>query len=202
MLGTFSFAFSGAVAAMNRRLDVFGVLLMAFVTAIGGGTIRDLLIGSLPVAWLQHPGPTLTIIVAYMAAIFFHGQLYRYRKIFFWMDTFGLALFCVFAINKGIQFGLNPFVCISLGTITGCFGGVLRDVLMNEIPYIFKEDIYASACIAGGLIFFMVWYWHPHHPAANLLSALVIIIIRIGAEYRKWRLPLIYVNYGSGSKLL
>lgn len=191
-LGTVSFAFSGAVAAMNRRLDVFGVLLMAFVTSVGGGTIRDILIGDLPVAWMMDLDLIITVLATYVVALVFHTRLTHFSKVFFWMDTFGLALFTVFAINKGLEFGLNPLVCISLGTITGCFGGVLRDVLMNEVPYIFKEDIYASACIAGGVVFFIIWSIMPGNPLANLLAALIIIIIRAGAEYKKWRLPFIY----------
>ncbi len=178
---------------MRKRLDVFGVLIITFVTAIGGGTIRDLLIGSTPVAWLLDLEIISTIITAYFMALFFLTKLIRWQKIIFWFDSIGLAVFCMVAIEKAISFELHPIVCIALGTVTGCFGGILRDVILNEIPYIFRKDIYASACIAGGLIFFSLNALNMHTGTAAWIAGISIVAIRFFSNYFDWRLPLIYV---------
>ncbi len=192
ILGVMSFAFSGALAAMQKKLDVFGVLVLTFVTAIGGGTVRDLIIGSLPVAWLLDLQVVFTLAVSFFIAIFFSRYIRRMRHTMFWLDTVGLALFCVVAIDKGIHYHLHPIICIALGTITGCFGGIIRDVLLNEIPYVFRKDVYASACIAGGLVYFMVFNITDSANLSSIISGIIIILIRIGAYYRNWRMPDLY----------
>ncbi len=194
ILGTIAFAFSGAYSAMQKRLDVFGVLIITFITAIGGGTIRDLLIGSLPVAWILDLQIITTISVTYLVALFFLPKLMRLSKLLFWFDTIGLAVFCVVAIDKGVSFNLHPVVCIALGTVTGCFGGILRDVILNEIPYVFRKDIYASACIAGGIVYFACRYIGFDEGTTGWIAGIIIGLIRICAFYLKWRLPLIYVK--------
>jgi uncharacterized membrane protein YeiH len=154
ILGTFSFAVAGAFAAMEKKLDPFGVLIICFVTAIGGGTLRDVLIGDLPVAWLSNLPATIVIIVGAVATLFFGGYLKKLDRMLFLFDAIGLGLFTMIGIEKGIDHHLNMAVCIMLGTVTGCFGGVLRDVLLNNVPLIFKKEIYAIASIFGGCIFF------------------------------------------------
>jgi uncharacterized membrane protein YeiH len=194
ILGTIAFAFSGAYSAMQKRLDVFGVLIITFITAIGGGTIRDLLIGSLPVAWILDLQIISTISITYLVALFFLPKLMRLSKLLFWFDTIGLAVFCVVAIDKGVSYQLHPVVCIALGTVTGCFGGILRDVILNEIPYVFRKDIYASACIAGGIVYFACKYIGFDEGTTGWIAGIIIGLIRICAFYLKWRLPLIYVK--------
>jgi uncharacterized membrane protein YeiH len=110
----------------------------------------------------------------------------------FWLDTVGLAFFCIIAISKGITFNLHPMVCIALGTITGCFGGIIRDVLLNEIPYVFRKDIYASACIAGGFTYFIGINLMDDENLVSLLSGGVIILIRTGGRYLNWKIPDVY----------
>jgi len=192
ILGIMSFAFSGALAAMQRKLDVFGVLVLTFVTAVGGGTVRDVIIGSLPVAWLLDLQVIATITSSYFIALFFSKYIRKMRHTLFWLDTVGLALFCVVAIAKGIQFNLHPSICIALGTITGCFGGIIRDVLLNEIPYVFRKDVYASACLAGGIIYFAVYYILNDTNVSSLIAGIIIMLIRVGAYYGNWRMPDIY----------
>lgn len=192
VLGISVFALSGAVAAMRKKLDVFGVLIITFVTSIGGGTIRDLLMGSLPVAWILDLEVILTISTVYFISLFFHQKLIRFKHIMFWSDTIGLAVFCMVAVDKAIGFELHPIVCIALGTVTGTFGGIIRDVLLNEIPYVFRKDIYASTCIAGGSVFFIFLFLGFNQDASTWIGGLTIVFIRIGAFYFKWRLPLIY----------
>jgi uncharacterized membrane protein YeiH len=192
LLGVISFALSGAFSAMQKRLDVFGILVLTFVTAIGGGTVRDVLIGSMPVAWIQDLELIYAMFFAFFISIFFSKKLQKLEHTLFWLDTAGLAFFCIVAIEKGIQFHLHPIICIALGTITGSFGGIIRDVLLNEIPYVFRKDVYASACIAGGIIYFVLLPFISDANVIGIVAGAVIMLIRIGAKYFKWSMPDIY----------
>lgn len=192
LLGIIAFGLSGALSAMQKRLDVFGVLVITFVTAIGGGTLRDLLIGSLPVAWILDLRAIIILLGTYLVALIFSNYIRLYARVLFWLDTAGLALFCVVAIDKGVAFQLHPMVCIALGTITGCFGGIIRDVILNEIPYVFRKDVYASACIAGGIVYFILLAYINDTNLVSILSGCVIAIIRIGAKYLGWQMPDVY----------
>src|SRR5471030_2413599 len=154
--GTIAFAISGAFSAMQKRLDVFGVLIMGFVTAIGGGTIRDVLIGDTPVNWMRDYKLPLIILGTVIGTILFKKYIKGLRITLFLFDALGLGLFTIIGIQKGISAGLNPGVCVALGTITGCFGGVIRDILLNNIPLIFQKEIYATACIIGGTLYILL----------------------------------------------
>ena len=160
ILGTFSFAVSGAFFAMEKRLDPFGVLIIAFVTAIGGGTLRDLLIGDLPVAWLTNEIITIVIFVAAIGTMLFDNIIKKFNRTLFLFDALGLGLFTLVGIEKGIQLDLSIGICVALGTITASFGGVLRDVLLNQVPLIFRKEIYASASIIGGLFYFLLIHFN------------------------------------------
>src|ERR1041385_4392491 len=138
--GTIAFTISGAFSAMQKRLDVFGVLIISFVTAIGGGTIRDVLIGYTPVTWMRDYETPLIILGTGIATIFFKKYIKTFKTVLCLFDALGLGLFTIIGIQKGINAGLNPGVCVALGTITGCFGGVLRDILLNNIPLIFQKE--------------------------------------------------------------
>jgi uncharacterized membrane protein YeiH len=154
LLGTIAFTISGAFSAMQKRLDAFGVIVIAFITAIGGGTIRDVLIGYTPVSWMRDLNGPILITITAVCAIFFKKYLKNFKVTLFLFDALGLGLFTLIGIQKGVDAGLNNGVCVILGTITGCFGGVLRDILLNNIPLIFRKEIYATACIVGGAIYF------------------------------------------------
>ncbi|HTE11446.1 MAG TPA: trimeric intracellular cation channel family protein [Chitinophagaceae bacterium] len=194
ILGTFSFAVSGAFAAMEKKLDPLGVLIISFVTAIGGGTIRDMLLGDLPVAWLTNNTTAWVIAISAVAAVFFGSTLKKFDKLLFVFDAIGLGLFTMIGIQKGIQHGLSTGICIALGTITACFGGVIRDVLLNKVPLIFQKEIYASACIAGGLLFFIMRQLQLEENAAYTAAIIAIFIIRWLAVRFNWSLPLFYLR--------
>lgn len=189
LIGIIAFAFSGATAAIEKRLDVFGILVLSFVTAVGGGTIRDMMIGSLPVAWLNDMENIYTILACYLISLFFIKYVQKLPHTMFWFDTVGLAFFCIVAINKAVVFQLHPIICIAIGTISGCFGGIIRDVLLNEIPYVFRKDVYASACIAGGILYFILTLWIEDRNMVSLISGSLIILIRLGARYLSWQMP-------------
>jgi len=192
ILGTFAFAVSGAFAAMEKKLDLFGVLILAFVTAIGGGTIRDMLTGDLPVAWMQDPDIGWAILAGAIGVLLFGRRLKKLQGVLNRFDALGLGLFTLIGIQKGLKHNLSPGVCIALGTITGCFGGVLRDVLLNKVPLIFQKEVYASLSIAGGAFYFLLLAFHLPDSMAATASILLIYFSRMLAIRYNWSLPVWY----------
>ncbi|NND79060.1 MAG: trimeric intracellular cation channel family protein [Maribacter sp.] len=192
ILGTIAFAISGVLVAMEKKFDLFGVLIIAFVTAIGGGTLRDMLIGNTPVVWMRESVYIFTILGTVIFAILFVNQLKYLRKTLFLFDTIGIGLFTMVGIEKGLSADLMPVMCIILGTITASFGGVIRDILCNEIPVIFHKEIYATACIIGGLFYFLLIQLPIDGAYAYSASILIIIIVRLLAVRFHIALPSIY----------
>ena len=189
ILGTVAFAISGSFAAMQRRLDPFGVLIIAFVTSIGGGTLRDLLLGDTPVAWMRDVNYCLLILVTSLLTIFFKTHIKKFKITLFLFDSLGLGLFTLVGIQKGIVFGLSPGICIALGTITACFGGVIRDTLLNTIPLIFRKEIYATACILGGILYFALVRFNLAADLAKIIVIAFIFTLRIVVVKYKLALP-------------
>lgn len=188
-LGIISFAISGTFAAMQKRLDPFGVLIIAFVTSIGGGTVRDLLLGDTPVAWMRDIHTCLLILFTSIATMVFKTHIKKFRVTLFLFDSLGLGLFTMLGIQKGINFGLSPGICITLGTITGCFGGVIRDTLLNTIPLIFRKEIYATACILGGILYFLLMKFTLDLVIAKMIVIVFIFVLRILVVKYKLTLP-------------
>lgn len=194
ILGTIAFAISGVLVAMEKKLDLFGVCIIAFVTAVGGGTLRDMLIGDTPVMWMRSSDYVITILGSVVFAILFVNQLKYLRRTLFLFDTIGIGLFTMVGIEKGISADLMPVMCIFLGTITASFGGVIRDILCNEIPVIFRKEVYATACVFGGISYFLLIKL-PWDAAFSYVTAiLIIIVIRLLAVRFKITLPNIYRN--------
>ncbi|MCL6461380.1 Uncharacterized membrane protein YeiH [Flavobacterium micromati] len=191
IIGTMAFAMSGALTAMNKKLDPFGVFIIAFVTAVGGGTLRDIMIGRTPVGWMLDFKYVYVISVGFILAILFRKKFDRLRTSLFLFDTIGLGVFTLIGLEKGINIGLHPIICIALGTMTACFGGVIRDILCNEIPVIFRREIYATICILGGIVFFILRKMNLENDVLYLTTSLVIISIRLMAVKYKWYLPAI-----------
>ena len=192
IMGTIAFAISGVLVAMDKRLDVFGVLIIAFVTAIGGGTLRDLLIGNTPVVWMRDSTYVLVIGITVILSIIFSSRLKYLRKSLFLFDTIGIGLFTMIGIDKGLEVGLLPVMCIALGTMTASFGGVLRDILCNEIPVIFRKEIYATACILGGIVYFLLVILNVPQKYSYVAAISTVIGIRLLAVKYRISLPNIY----------
>ena len=192
ILGTVAFAISGVLVAMEKRLDLFGVLIIAFVTAIGGGTLRDLLIGNTPVAWMRDLTYVIIIFISVVVAIIFVNQLKYLRKSLFLFDTIGIGLYTMVGVEKGLEAELLPIMCIFLGTMTACFGGVIRDILCNEIPVIFRKEIYATACILGGGSYFILVSMSLRESYAYVAAILIVISLRLLAVRFGISLPNIY----------
>ncbi|MDM9632418.1 trimeric intracellular cation channel family protein [Robiginitalea aurantiaca] len=196
ILGTIAFAVSGVLVAMEKRLDIFGVGIIALVTALGGGTLRDMLIGITPVTWTTTPMYMYIILGAVIIAVLFQSRLKYLRTSLFLFDTIGIGFYTMIGINKGVEAGLEPLICIALGTITASFGGVLRDILCNEIPVIFRREVYATACILGGAGYFLLLKTPLPEAYAYLMGVALVIGMRLAAVRYHIALPNIYKNAG------
>ncbi|MCO5280062.1 MAG: trimeric intracellular cation channel family protein [Chitinophagales bacterium] len=188
LLGTFAFAISGIRLASGKQMDWFGAYIIGLVTAIGGGTLRDLLLDVTPF-WILEGKYFLTTGVALIATLLFKDKLFKWGSTLFLFDTIGLGLFTIVGITKSIDAGLPFWVCIIMGTITGSVGGVIRDVLLNEVPLLFRKDIYALACVAGGGVYFLCNYLILPTGISETIAALTVIVFRLIAVKYHLHLP-------------
>lgn len=191
-LGTVAFALSGAMAAINKRLDIFGIFIIAFVTSVGGGTLRDMLIGRTPVGWMTDLTYLYIIIISTIIGIIFRKKITYWSKTLFLFDTIGLGIFTITGAEIGLQFGLHPLICIVLATMSGSFGGLIRDILVNEIPVILRKEIYASACIVGAVGFLVLENLNVHQDVQYIFTSGLVIIIRLLAVKYGWEMRGIY----------
>lgn len=188
--GTIAFAASGTLAAMRKQLDIFGLLVIAFVTSVGGGTIRDMLIGHLPVRWIQDSSIILIIIGSAAVTVIFRSKIDHLDKALTFFDSLGLGFFALRGIQEGIAVELSIPSCIILGTITACFGGVIRDILLNEIPALFRTgQLYATVCIMGGLVFFSLQKLNISAELVDLITVAFIFGMRTLAIKKNISLP-------------
>jgi uncharacterized membrane protein YeiH len=176
-VGTFAFAISGIRLASAKKFDWFGAYVVGFVTAIGGGTIRDVLLGVTP-AWMTTPLYAACSGLALFWVILFGKYLIHMRNTFFIFDSIGLALFTVVGVEKSLALGFPFWVAIIMGSITGAAGGVIRDVLINEIPLIFRKEIYAMACVIGGLVYCLCHYLEMSETVTQLLAGITVFLTR------------------------
>ena len=203
ILGTVAFAISGTVVGINRQLDLFGVLNMSVITAVGGGIVRDLCVGNIPPSTLKSPFyiiiSIISSIIAMLVAVIIKkrknslsiikvAQIYHFILIL--SDAIGLGIFTVIGIDSGISRGYdhNLFLIIFLGVVTGVGGGMIRDVIANQVPMIFRENIYAVSCIIGGILYVILLPLVPHYFSA-LISMASIVVIRMISEYKHLSLP-------------
>lgn len=193
ILGTIAFAISGVLTALNKKMDPFGILIIAFVAAVGGGTLRDILIAA-PVAWMLDLMYVYAIFGATILTVIFRKRLGYFRRSLVLFDTIGIAFFTIVGVEKGISAGFSPLICIALGTITACFGGVMRDILSNQIPIIFRKEIYATACILGASVYFLMSQTPMPQDFIVIISGAVVMIVRLLAVYFNLSLPNIYVK--------
>lgn len=191
LLGTFIFAISGTATAADKKFDLFGATIIALVTAVGGGTIRDLLIGSTPVGWMKDLNYLLAIALAVPVTFFFKKFLVRLRHTLFLFDAIGIGLFTILGLQKTLAAGLSPVMAVLMGTVSAVFGGVVRDILCNEVPLIFRKEIYATACMAGALLYCLLeWLGLQYH--INVAATVAFIIaLRVLAVRCGWGLPVV-----------
>lgn len=187
-IGTFAFAISGIRLAASKDFDLFGAYVVGLITAVGGGTIRDLCLNQTP-AWMSDVSYLIWTAIALVFVIIFRKHLIRLNNTFFIFDTIGLALFTVVGIEKALMFHHPFWVAIIMGTLTGAAGGVLRDILINQIPLIFRKEIYAIACIVGGVVYFCCDMLLMDSAAVQIVSAMSVVITRVVAVKYKICLP-------------
>ncbi len=196
LLGTIAFAISGIRLAAAKRFDWFGAYVVGLVTAIGGGTIRDVLL-DVPVFWMLSFRYLGVTGIALIAVIIFRQFLVKGMRTLFIFDAIGLALFVVVGIQKTLAVGYPMWVAIVMGIITGSFGGIIRDILINDEPLFFRKDIYATACLAGGLVYYLVQLTGAPLWLPQSACAVVIVGLRVLAVHYGWSLPILKVDKDS-----
>lgn len=187
-VGTIAFAISGIRLASAKEFDWFGAIVVGFVTAVGGGTLRDLLIG-IPPFWLQSSLYIWGTLLAFVVVVFFRKLLVHLNNTIFWFDCVGLGLFTVVGFEKALILGHTYWVCIFMGTITGVVGGISRDILINEIPVIFRQELYAFACIVGGCFFALFHYLELSSTFTQVSVFIIVVLVRVLATRFSWSLP-------------
>ena len=168
--------------------------IIAFITALGGGTLRDVLIGKVPVNWMLDLSSAVVVLISTIAVLFFKSVIKNYHNVLLFFDSIGLGFFTVVGIQTGIALDLHPIISISLGTITACFGGVIRDVSLSNIPLIFQKEIYATTCIFGGMIFFVLLEVGVPKMPVEIICLVSIVLFRLLSVRYHWHLPTIYTS--------
>lgn len=189
-IGTFAFAISGIRLASAKKFDWFGAYVVGFATAIGGGTLRDLLLDVTP-AWMTDPMYLICTAMAMVFVILFRQQLIHLNNTFFIFDSIGLALFTVVGATKSLDLRYSFWVAIIMGSMTGAAGGVIRDVFINEIPLIFRKEIYAMACVIGGVVLWLCHIIGLENYLSQIACGASVFIVRIIAVKYKVTLPIL-----------
>ena len=189
--GTFVFTISGALAASDKKHhhDIFSVFFTGFITAIGGGTIRDVTLGAYPVAWISDINYLIAVFSGVFFTLIFRRYIIRLSRTLSLFDTIGMAIYVVLGVQKSIAFEVNLLAAVILGMISGIFGGVIRDTLLNEIPLIFRKEMYATPCLLGSALFVILHLLHVEEQLNFILSVLFIFIFRLLATKYNWSLP-------------
>jgi uncharacterized membrane protein YeiH len=187
LFGVMVFAISGALSAMEQKYDIMGVLFIAFVTAVGGGIIRDLMLGATPVACITDLNYPLFIFIGVLLSIAFKPRFIKLRRTLTFFDAIGISVFTVIGLQKSMMFDIVMPMQIFMGMITSVGGGLMRDVLCNNTPLIFHKEVYASACVAGALVFIVLDFFLPV-PVSTLIAASLRFAIRILSVRKGWSL--------------
>ena len=189
-LGTFVFALTGALKAREHHMDVFGATVLAFVTAYGGGTIRDLLIGVRPVNWVNDYIALSLVVSAVTLVSMLYRKIIKFKKTIFITDAIGLGLFTTAGIEVSLAHNLNETYSILMGMITGTFGGLLADILSNTIPDLLKRgELYATASLVGGIIYVLLQNFHLSHDVVLISCVVIVVAIRIVSKLKRLMLP-------------
>ncbi len=188
--GTFVFALTGALKAKRHQMDIFGAAVLAFVTAYGGGTIRDILIGASPVNWINDYLALSLVIAAVIITIFLNYKITQVNRSIFITDAVGLGLFTIAGLEKSLEYGVNSTYAVIMGVISATFGGLLADILSNTVPDLLKKgELYATASLIGGVVYILLLKWGIAHDSALLVCVLLVVAIRIVSKIKRLMLP-------------
>ncbi|NLA51023.1 MAG: trimeric intracellular cation channel family protein [Alcaligenaceae bacterium] len=183
-------AMSGALAAGRRNMDLFGVALIAFITALGGGTVRDVLLGNFPVTWTQHPSYIYTTIGAGLFTIIIAKHMRKLNRIFLLVDAMGLVAFTIIGCNVALQLDYSLPVIVMSGIITGIFGGIWRDILCNRMPLVLRHELYASVSFIVANFYLLLIYLDVNENLTLILPFIMGLSLRMAALKWKWSLPI------------
>lgn len=189
LLGTFFFAISGALAVQDHHDDLFGAGFLGFVTAIGGGTLRDMMLGSYPLVWIGNIHFLYAIFAGVLVAYFFFKSLVRLKRTFLFFDTLGISFFTILGVEKALSLGVRPEIAAIMGMFSAVMGGVIRDTLTNETPVLFRKEIYATACLAGAILYLLLFRIGVDRDINMVASILLILVIRLLAVKYRLALP-------------
>ena len=189
LLGTFFFAISGALAIQDHHDDLFGAGFLGFVTAIGGGTLRDIMLGSYPLVWIGDIHFLYAILAGVIVAYLFYKVLVRLKRTFLFFDALGISFFTILGVEKALSLGVRPEIAAIMGMFSAVMGGVIRDVLTNETPVLFRKEIYATACLAGAILYLLLYRFGIDRHVNLIMSIMIIFVIRILAVRYKLSLP-------------
>jgi len=189
LIGTFVFAISGALAAARQKMDVFGFLVVAMSVAVGGGTVRDLVLDSGAVFWVKDANYLYVIALASVFTFFWAHKVSSRFTVLVWADAFGLALFALIGTQKALTFGAEPVIAILMGVVTGTFGGMIRDVLCGEVPLVLRREIYALAAVAGSAVYWGCVTMGLEGAPALALGLVATLAVRGPAIVFGWSLP-------------
>ncbi len=182
-------AMTAALSAGRRNMDWVGVCIIACVTALGGGTLRNIILGHYPMTWIAHPEYLLVTTGGAIAAALLASIMKKLRLIFLWLDALGLVVFTIIGCQIAMDLHLPLLIVLLSGIITGCGGGVLRDILCNDIPLLFRKEIYATASLFTGLIYMGIIYLGYGMHAASVIAAAIGFILRLLAIKYNWQMP-------------
>lgn len=190
IFGVIFYGISGALAADEKSgKDWFGVTFTAFITSLGGGTIRDVLLGAYPIMWIKDVNLLYAVLTGIILAAVFYNFFLKLRKTFMLFDTLGIALFTIVGVEKALGLGVSPVVAIIMGMFTAIMGGVIRDMMINELPIVFRKEIYATACLAGAVLYGVLDYFEISRTINFFISGSVIVLIRLAALQYNLSIP-------------
>ncbi len=182
-------AITGAIAAGRKKMDFFGVMLIASITALGGGTVRDVLFNTHPLTWVAHPQYLLYTSATALLTIFIAHSLVRVMKLFLVLDALGLSAFVIIGTQKLLNHGMSPSVAIFGGMITGICGGMLRDILCNDIPLVLRKELYAVIALAGAVLFIILGYFDVPKNISVVVTLVAIFTVRLLAIFFHIEMP-------------
>lgn len=188
IIGTLVFAISGVLTAIRHKFDLVGSVIIGLVTAVGGGSLRDMLIGETPVGWMTDINYLYTVLLAVILTYLFEVKIAKWTKSMFLFDTLGLGMFTILGVQKTLGVGLSIPIALLMGAVSAAFGGVIRDVLTNEVPLIFRKEVYATACILGGLVFIALELFSTYTNLNMIIAMLTIMVLRYQSVKRGWSL--------------
>jgi uncharacterized membrane protein YeiH len=189
LIGTFFFAISGSLAIRDNHDDLFGAGFTGFITAIGGGTLRDIMLGAYPLVWIGDINFLYAIFAGVLVGYCFFSFLIQLRRTFLFFDTVGISFFTILGVEKALSLGVRPEIAAIMGMFSAVMGGVMRDTLTNEIPVLFRKEIYATACLAGAILYLILYRLGVERNTNLIISSIFILAFRLVAVKYKLALP-------------